>query len=242
MMGRRRSSLFRAVVLAGLLLAPVAPAAIIAVDVGHSLAAPGAISAYGETEYQYNRRLALDIARALRGAGHLVLLIGADGDADSLRGRTALAAAGRADFFLAVHHDSAQPQFLRTWLHEGVARYEGDFSGYSLFISRQNPRFDASGACARAVSQALQADGWAHTPHHADGIAGEHRPWFDAALGIHEADFAVLRTATMPAVLFEAGVIVNKRDALTLAQPATRQRLASAVVRGIDACAQGLRR
>lgn len=222
--------------LAGLLLAGSATAATIAIDVGHSLSAPGATSSYGETEFSYNRALAQEIARALRGAGHLVLLIGADGDATSLRDRPAMAAAGGAEFFLSVHHDSAQPQFLRTWRYQGVERYEGDHSGYSFYVFPQHPRLTESARCAGAMSQTLAAQGFARTLHHAEGVAGEHRPLRDAALGIYDADFAVLRGATMPAVLFEAGVIVNKRDALTLAQPGTRQRIAAAVRDGLAAC------
>ncbi|HSC81396.1 MAG TPA: N-acetylmuramoyl-L-alanine amidase [Chitinolyticbacter sp.] len=222
--------------LAGLLLVGSATAATIAIDVGHSLSAPGATSSYGETEFSYNRALALEIARTLRGAGHLVLLIGGDGDATSLRDRPAMAAAGRAEFFLSVHHDSAQPQFLRTWHYQGAERYEGDHSGYSFYVFPQHPRLTESARCAGAMSQALAAQGFVRTLHHAEGVAGEHRPLRDAALGVYDADFAVLRGATMPAVLFEAGVIVNKRDALTLAQPATRLRIAAAVRDGLAAC------
>jgi N-acetylmuramoyl-L-alanine amidase len=42
--------------------------------------------------------------------------------------------------------------------------------------------------------------------HHAEPVAGESRELIDRALGIYRYDeLAVLRTATMPAVLFEAG-------------------------------------
>ena len=46
--------------------------------------------------------------------------------------------------------------------------------------------------------------------YHAEPIAGENRPLLDRRLGVHRFDgLAVLKTATMPAVLVEAGVIVN---------------------------------
>ncbi|GLS04605.1 N-acetylmuramoyl-L-alanine amidase [Chitiniphilus shinanonensis] len=219
-----------------LLLALPLHAATIAVDVGHSLGAPGATSAYGEPEFFYNRALAQEVARRLRGAGHLVLLIGADGEETGLRPRPELAAAARADLFLSIHHDSAQQRFLKPWTVDGVQRWYTDFSGYSLFVSRQNPRFAASAACAQAISRQLQSRGFQRTLHHTAEVAGEGRPLFDRALGVYEADFAVLRHASMPAVLFEAGVILNRDDALRLARPATRTRLAEAVAAAAGDC------
>src|SRR5690606_13735069 len=120
---------------------------------------------------------------------------------------------GRAGFFLSVHHDSAQPQFLRIWQYRGAQRYDSDFSGHSFYVYPQHPQWAASLHCASEMSRALRRQGYTPTLHHAHGVAGEHRPLRDAELGIYEADFAVLRGASMPAVLFEAGVIVNKRDA-----------------------------
>ena len=49
--------------------------------------------------------------------------------------------------------------------------------------------------------------------YHAEPIAGENRLALDRRLGVHRFDgLAVLKTATMPAVLVEAGVIVNPDD------------------------------
>ena len=44
--------------------------------------------------------------------------------------------------------------------------------------------------------------------------------------------------ATMPALLMEAGVIVNRDEEMALAQTATRQRIAAAVASGVAACGQ----
>jgi len=39
----------------------------------------------------------------------------------------------------------------------------------------------------------------------------------------------ILKTARVPALLLEAGIIVNPDDELSLREPSTRQRIASAV-------------
>jgi N-acetylmuramoyl-L-alanine amidase len=47
---------------------------------------------------------------------------------------------------------------------------------------------------------------------------------------------AVLKSATMPAVLLESGVIVNRDEELTLSKPETRQAIAKAVAEGLASC------
>lgn len=64
--------------------ASAACAASIAIDVGHYLEKPGVISARGVTEFEYNLRLAQEVAAALQRAGHKTLLIGDDGLASNL--------------------------------------------------------------------------------------------------------------------------------------------------------------
>lgn len=51
--------------------------------------------------------------------------------------------------------------------------------------------------------------------------------------GILYGDFKVLRETQMPAVLVECGYISNKREALRCADPAHRQKLADAIIRGL---------
>ena len=51
--------------------------------------------------------------------------------------------------------------------------------------------------------------------------------------GILYGDFKVLRETEMTAVLVECGYLSNKREALRCADPAHRQKLADAIVRGL---------
>ena len=95
-------------------------AASIAIDVGHYLKNPGAISARGVPEFEYNLQLAQEITEALQRAGHKVLLIGDDGRAEDLAGRAPRAKG--MDLFISVHHDSVQPRYLSRWEYEGTPR------------------------------------------------------------------------------------------------------------------------
>jgi N-acetylmuramoyl-L-alanine amidase len=214
------------------------PAPLVAVDIGHSKSNPGAMSARGKPEFEFNLALAEAIRQELASRHVRTLLIGEDGTMEELPKRTAAAAMGGATFFLSVHHDSAQPRYLETWDWNGVEqRFTDRFSGFSLFVSRKNPRMEASLTCARAIGSALKAAGLAFSTQHAERIAGENREWADRNAGVYYFDnLAVLKTAKSPAVLLEAGVIVNRDDERTLQAPAMRRAIAGAVVRGLADC------
>ena len=214
------------------------PAPTIAIDVGHSLARPGATSARGRSEFEFNRELALDVDRVLRQRGFATRLIGADGDIDKLTERTDRAATAGATFFLSIHHDSVQPQYLETGQLDGqVSQYTDRPSGFSLFVSRSNPDPATSFACARVIGQALRQRGFTPSLHHAEPIRGENRPLADAENGVYYFDdLVVLKTARSPAVLVEAGVIVNRSDEVVLRKASTRQRLAGAIGDGLVTC------
>lgn len=224
------------------LLSPLAtfaePTPVIAVDVGHYRGNPGAISARGVPEFEFNAALAKSIGETLTSQGTRVLLIGAEGNMVHLHARASAARAGGASFFLAVHHDSAQPQLLENWEWQGVTRrYSDRFSGFSLFVSRNNPKLEASRHCASRIGAALREQGLRPTPHHAEKIRGESKEWADRENGVYYYDnLVVLKMAAMPAVLLEAGVIVNRNEEERLKTLEMRATLAKAVQRGLSDC------
>ena len=218
------------------LLAPEVSAASIAVDVGHYLANPGVISARGVTEFEYNRRLALEVVEALRRAGHRTQLIGDDGLAENLGSRAPRAKG--MDLFISIHHDSVQPRFLSSWeIDSETLLYSDLFSGFSLFVSRLNSHMESSLKCASAIGAALRGAGFTPSRYHADPIVGENRPFADEANGVHYFDnLAVLKTASIPALLFEAGVIVNRDEELRMRDPAVRKRIAESIATAVGIC------
>lgn len=200
-------------------------------DVGHFAAEPGVISASGRPEFEYNRDLAGEVKAALERRGLAARLIGERGDYAVLHHRTRDAAG--ADLLLSIHHDSVRESLLP----------EADrFAGFSLFVSRGNPRPQESLACASAIGAALRAAGFTPSRYHADPATGAPRPFADEANGVHYYDnLAVARTATMPSVLVEAGVIVNREEERRMRDPEVRGRIAAAVAAGAEACLAGAR-
>jgi N-acetylmuramoyl-L-alanine amidase len=209
------------------------------VDVGHTVGKPGASSACGIPEFRLNQALARAVRTSLVAKGCQVTMINEDGNIGTLRIRTAKAGAAR--LCISIHHDSVQPQYLETWEFEGAEHHFSDrFSGYSLFVSRDNPFPRKNLQCASAIGAALQASGDPPAYYHAEPIPGEGRPFADRANGVHYYDQLVaLHTAKQPAVLIEAGVIVNRESEQMLAMPETRQNIAQAIAEGIANCLTG---
>lgn len=227
-----------AIVVAALGLSLVAAESVVAIDVGHSKSSPGATSARGVPEFQFNKELATVILNKLSSDGIHAFLIGADGQKIDPRKRTEQANANHATFLLSIHHDSVQPQYLQEWNWQGGPHHYSDkFSGYSLFVSRTNPDFASSLRCASEIGTALRKHGFRPSPHHAENIPGESREWVDEENGVYYYDnLWILRNATCPAVLFEAGIIVNRTEEQKIQTAETRHAIAVAVKQGLAAC------
>ncbi len=195
-------------------------------DVGHHAAEPGVISARGRPEFEFNRDLAFDLKAELERRELRVRMIGEQGDYAVLHHRTRDARG--ADLFLSVHHDSVRERFLP------IAER---FAGFSLFVSRDNPKLARSLACASAIGAKLRGAGFAPSRYHADPVLGENRPFADEPNGVHYYDnLAVGRSAAMASVLLEAGVIVNRDEELRMRDPEVRRRIAAAVAEGVREC------
>ncbi len=209
----------------------------VAIDVGHYLARPGATSAYGVAEFDYNHSLAAVIAARLAADGVPVRLIGQRGEMADLQARPQQAEDAGAGFFLSIHHDSVKESHLQPWVWQGRdLRHADDFAGFSLFVSRLNPRLPESLACASAIGAALREAGLTVATHHV-GRAEDGRAWADEANGVYFYDnLVVLKRASVPAVLLEAGVIVNRDEERQLASAERRALTAAAVEAGLRAC------
>ena len=217
-------------------LAQSVGAATIAIDVGHYREEPGVISARGRPEFDFNLDLARVIADALNARGYTTKLVGAEGRTQDL-GVRPRAAAG-ADLFVSVHHDSVRERFLKPWTVDGAQRrYSDRFAGFSLFVSRENRAVKRALGCASAIGAALIKAGFQPSLYHADPVLGENRPFADRAHGVHYFDhLAILRHAVMPALLFEAGVIVNREEEFRMGNRNVQELIAASVADGIGAC------
>lgn len=203
-----------------------------ALDIGHTVRSPGADSATGVPEFQFNQRMVRLIAADLKEqSGISVITINAKGAPISLRGRAAVADSAKADLFLSVHHDSANARYLEPHrIGERTFYQTTRFQGYSVFFSQRNPHPDRSLEFASAIGRAMRAEGLAPTAHHAEKIPGEGRDLIVPALGVYRYDdLIVLWSTKMPAVLLECGLIVNPLEETLLIEPEHQQKIVRAV-------------
>ena len=213
---------------------------VVAIDVGHTKASPGAISVTGRPEWEFNREIARQLEEKLRetnkdGGTTINPFIISSEKPMALPTRTKIAANKNADLFVSIHHDSAQDQYLEEHEVNGQEeRFTDKFSGYSVFVSRKNPRYDESLDVAKRIGRAMQSYGFKFAKHHHEPIAGENRPYADEAAGVYAFDdLVVLKTAGMPAVLVECGVIVNPKEEQALLTKERQATIVAAIVRGI---------
>jgi N-acetylmuramoyl-L-alanine amidase len=211
--------------------AVLAGSPLIAVDVGHGGKDTGAISARGRSEFDFNRDFAVRLADTLRQRRLGVREVNFDGNIGSLAARPQ--AALGSDFFIAIHHDSIGEQWLLDWQWNGQAqRYTEVKRGYGIFVSAQNPDLATSLRCASTIGAMMRRAGFVPTPWH----GRKHQP-ADAENGVWYYDnLVVLYRTTLPAVLFEAGVIKHREEELELLAPERQARMADAVATGIAAC------
>jgi N-acetylmuramoyl-L-alanine amidase len=209
------------------------------IDVGHTADVPGAVSARGVPEYAFNLSLAEDIDQVLVAAGfdRTVLLITAKPPPIGLAERTIRANTLPADLFISIHHDSVPDYLLETWENDGQQRHFSDrFKGYAIFISNDNIRRADSLLFGSLLGKALQARGLRYTPHYTLALMGHRRRTLvDASAGVYRYDeLIVLRQTYMPAVLLEAGSIVNRQEELELASPERRAMIGAAVTAAVE--------
>jgi N-acetylmuramoyl-L-alanine amidase len=206
----------------------------VVVDVGHTVEKPGARSARGVGEYEFNLRLAKLVEQDLVAAGFAktVLMITAGAAQASLYKRVERANHLPADLFLSIHHDSVPDRFLEKWEYEGERRgYSDRFKGHSLFVSIDNGDYKGSVLFGKLLGKQLKDRGLAYTPHYTEKFMGSRRRVLvDPETGVYRYDqLIVLKSTKMPAVLLEAGSIINRDEELLLAAP-ERQALISAAV------------
>lgn len=209
----------------------IAAPPLIAIDVGHGGKDGGATSARGRPEFAFNQEFAGVLAGVMRERGQDVREINFAGDIGSLIARP-VAAAG-SDFFISIHHDSIGEAWLKPWVWEGTELTHTKVKrGYGIFVSAQSPDLETSLRCASSIGAMLRRAGFVPSTWH-----GRKHLAADAENGVWYYDnLVVLYRTTLPAVLFEAGVIKHREEELELADPERQARMADALATGIAGC------
>jgi N-acetylmuramoyl-L-alanine amidase len=207
----------------------------IVLDVGHTAESEGATSARNVPEFAFNLRLARQIEEKLKAEGFAeTRLLVTEGKArPSLVKRVAAANDLQANLFLSIHHDSVPNKLLEDWEFEGKKSHFSDrFSGYSVFVSRNNPDFKTSFSFAELLAKEMKARGLRYAEQYTLPIMGHYQhPLLDKEAGVYSYDeLVVLRKTRMPAVLLEAGSIINRDEELRMESPERRDLVSSAVI------------
>lgn len=209
-------------------------------DVGHTAEEPGAISVRSVTEYDFNLALARRIEHSLNKAGFAktATLITAGPALQALVKRVQDANAAQADLLLSIHHDSVPDWLLQHMDKEGgPKRFSDRFRGHSIFVSYENADRAGSLQFAKELGKQLKQAEMTFTSHYTEPIMrGRRRELLDRNTGVYRFDkLYVLRAARMPAVLFEAGLIINPAEETVLAGEQRQTRVATAVTEAVTA-------
>ena len=210
----------------------------IVLDVGHTAQSEGAISARNVAEFVFNLRLAQQIEEKLKAEGFAeTRLLLTEGKARASLVRRVTAANNlHADLFLSIHHDSVPDKLLENWEFEGKKSHFSDrFSGYSVFVSRNNPDFKTSLAFAELVGKEMKAQGLQYAQQYTQAIMGRYQhPLLDKETGVYAHDqLVVLRSTRMPAVLLEGGSIINRDEELKMDLPERQDIIGNAVATAV---------
>jgi N-acetylmuramoyl-L-alanine amidase len=212
----------------------------IVVDVGHTAESEGAMSARNVPEFAFNLQLAQQLVERLKAEGFAEarLLVTGGKAKPSLFRRVAAANDLKANLFLSIHHDSVPDSFLEDWEFEGKKSHFSDrFSGYSVFVSRDNPDFRTSLSFAELVAKEMKAQGLDYAQQYAQPVMGRHqRELLNRETGVYRYDeLIVLKRTRMPAVLLEAGSIINREEELKMKSPERQSIIASGVTAAVKA-------
>lgn len=208
------------------------------IDVGHTAESEGAISARNTAEFLYNLRLAKVVDQKLKAAGFAeTRLLVTEGKARrSLVRRVDSANKWPANLFLSIHHDSVPDKLLENWEFEGKKSHFSDrFSGYSVFVSKANADYGTSLTFAELVAKEMKAQGLEYAKQFTLPIMGKNQhPLLNKETGVYSYDkLIVLKDTKMPAVLLEAGSIINRNEELKMDSAERRSTIASGVTMAV---------
>ncbi|MDR1074883.1 MAG: N-acetylmuramoyl-L-alanine amidase [Xanthomonadaceae bacterium] len=218
-------------------------ALIVAIDAGHGGQDPGAIGANGRREKDVTLAVARELARQIDATPGLQAFLVRNNDVFiPLTERTARARRAKADIFVSIHADAAENRSA-TGSSVYVLSTRGASSQRARWLADKENSADLVGGVNLAQTENtlssvlldLAQSGHMRASEEAAGhvlgglkrIGNNHRP------NIERANFAVLRTADMPAMLVETAFISNPAEERRLGDPAFQRHLAGAVLDGV---------
>lgn len=216
---------------------------VVAIDPGHGGQDPGAIGPTGKREKDVTLAVARELARQVNATPGLKAYLTRDSDVFiPLPMRAQKARANKADIFISIHADAAENRSA-TGSSVYVLSTKGASSQRARWLADKENAADLVGGVRLQQTEGTLANvlldlaqsGYMKASEDAAGhvlgglkrIGNNHKP------NIERANFAVLRTSDMPAMLVETAFISNPDEERRLIDPAYQRRIAGAVLDGV---------
>lgn len=217
---------------------------VIAIDPGHGGQDPGAIGLTGNREKDVTLAIARELARQINATPGMKAYLTRDADVFiPLNKRARLARAAKADMFVSIHADAAENRNAKG-SSVYVLSLKGASSQRARWLADKENSADliggvhleqASNTLASVLLDLTQSghmraseDAANHVLDGLKRVGANHKP------NIERANFAVLRTSDMPAMLVETAFISNPEEERRLTDPAHQRALARAVLDGVN--------
>ncbi len=216
---------------------------VVAIDPGHGGQDPGAVGPTGKREKDITLAVARELARQVNATPGLKAYLTRDSDVFiPLPMRAQKARSAKADIFISIHADAAENRAAK-----GSSVYvlstKGASSQRARWLADKENAADLVGGVRLQQTEGTLANvlldlaqsGYMKASEDAAGhvlgglkrIGKNHKP------NIERANFAVLRTSDMPAMLVETAFISNPDEERRLMDPAYQRQLAGAVLDGV---------
>ena len=215
---------------------------VISIDAGHGGQDPGAIGPNGNREKNVTLAIARELARQINATPGMKAHLTRDTDVFiPLNRRAVLARGARADIFVSIHAAAAENRDA-TGSSVYVMSTRGASSQRARWLADKENAADLIGGVKLAATgdtlKSVLLDLTQSGQMKASSDAAAHVLGSLGSVGktrrVEHANFAVLRTSDVPAMLVETGFISNHGEEALLSSPDYQRKLAAAVLAGID--------
>ncbi|GGK08401.1 N-acetylmuramoyl-L-alanine amidase [Luteimonas terricola] len=217
---------------------------VIAIDAGHGGQDPGAVGPTGKREKDITLAIARELARQVNATPGLKAHLVRDTDVFiPLNRRAQLARTAGADMFISIHADAAENRKAKG-SSVYVLSLKGASSQRARWLADKENAADLIGGGKVATSDSMltnvlldltqsgqmkaSEDAGNHILDGLKRIGNNHKPH------IERANFAVLRTSDMPAMLVETAFLSNPEEEKRLVDPKFQANVARAVLDGVN--------
>ena len=217
---------------------------VIAIDAGHGGQDPGAVGPTGKREKDITLAIARELARQVNATPGLKAHLVRDADVFiPLNQRARIARAAGADMFISIHADAAENRSAKG-SSVYVLSLKGASSQRARWLADKENAADLIGGGKVATADSMltnvlldltqsgqmkaSEDAGNHILQGLKRIGNNHKPH------IERANFAVLRTSDMPAMLVETAFLSNPEEEKRLIDPAFQSKVARAVLDGVQ--------